>query len=93
TTSNEHFGSEIFSILRAKANSTWRVPPVLNWYDGNCPSLSLQSEVTRSAHTALALHQKIEIHRQTKDLFILFLIRPATPAHLIDCIGAYPRQL
>ncbi|GFU23285.1 RNase H domain-containing protein [Nephila pilipes] len=33
--SNEHFVCKIFSIHRRKANSTWRVPPACNWYDGN----------------------------------------------------------
>ncbi|GFT39681.1 RNase H domain-containing protein [Nephila pilipes] len=50
----EHFASEIFSIHRAKANSTWRVLPALDWYDGNHPGLSLQFEDTRSAQTAQA---------------------------------------
>ncbi|GFT79044.1 uncharacterized protein NPIL_230761 [Nephila pilipes] len=52
--SYEHFVSEIFSIHRAKANSTWRVPPTHNSYDGNRPGLPLQSEGTRSSQTALA---------------------------------------
>ncbi|GBN49590.1 hypothetical protein AVEN_62223-1, partial [Araneus ventricosus] len=46
--------SEISSIHRAKANSTWKVPPAHEWYAGNRPGLSLQSEGTRSAQTALA---------------------------------------
>ncbi|GBO45711.1 hypothetical protein AVEN_221015-1 [Araneus ventricosus] len=52
--SGEHFASEIFSIHRAKANSTWKVSPSHEWYAGNRPGLSLQSEDTRSAQTALA---------------------------------------
>ncbi|GFT26578.1 RNase H domain-containing protein [Nephila pilipes] len=40
-TSNELFVSEIFSNLRVKANSTWRVPPTHDWNDGNRPGLSL----------------------------------------------------
>ncbi|GBO17465.1 hypothetical protein AVEN_67160-1 [Araneus ventricosus] len=52
--SGELFASEIFSIHRAKANSTWKVPPAHEWYAGNRPGLSLQSECTRSAQTALA---------------------------------------
>ncbi|GFT14837.1 RNase H domain-containing protein [Nephila pilipes] len=51
-TSNEHFRPELFSIHRAKANSTRRVPH--DWNNGNRPGLSLQSEGTRSAQTALA---------------------------------------
>ncbi|GBM42976.1 hypothetical protein AVEN_168549-2-1, partial [Araneus ventricosus] len=38
----------------AKANSTWKVPLAHEWYAGNRPVLSLQSEGTRSAQTALA---------------------------------------
>ncbi|GBN09129.1 hypothetical protein AVEN_199552-1 [Araneus ventricosus] len=52
--SGELFASEISSIHRAKANSTWKVPPAHEWYAGNRPDLSLQSEGTRSALTALA---------------------------------------
>ncbi|GBN61122.1 hypothetical protein AVEN_68187-1 [Araneus ventricosus] len=52
--SGELFASEISSIHRAKANSTWKVPPAHEWYAGNRPGLSLQSEGTRSAQTALA---------------------------------------
>ncbi|GBN09080.1 hypothetical protein AVEN_32553-1 [Araneus ventricosus] len=52
--SGELVASEIFSIHRAKANSTWKVPPAHEWYAGNRPGLSLQSEGTRSAQTALA---------------------------------------
>ncbi|GBN83748.1 hypothetical protein AVEN_3291-1 [Araneus ventricosus] len=47
--SGEHFESEISSIHRAIANSTWKVPPAHEWYAGNRPGLSLQSEGTRSA--------------------------------------------
>ncbi|GBM59622.1 hypothetical protein AVEN_218934-1 [Araneus ventricosus] len=47
--SGELFVSEIFSIHRAKANSTWKVPPAHEWYAGNRPGLSLQSEGRRSA--------------------------------------------
>ncbi|GBN30188.1 hypothetical protein AVEN_104455-1 [Araneus ventricosus] len=51
--SDEHLASEISSIHRAEANSTWKVPPALERYAGNRPGLSLQSEGTRSAQTAL----------------------------------------
>ncbi|GBO38992.1 hypothetical protein AVEN_103922-1 [Araneus ventricosus] len=47
--SGELFSSEIFSIHRAKANSTWKVPPTHEWYAGNRLGLSLQSEGTKSA--------------------------------------------
>ncbi|GBM37021.1 hypothetical protein AVEN_31866-1 [Araneus ventricosus] len=50
----ELFASEIFSIHRAKANSTWKVPSAHEWYAGNRPGLSLQSEGTIPAQTALA---------------------------------------
>ncbi|GFU12215.1 uncharacterized protein NPIL_529081 [Nephila pilipes] len=52
-TSKEHFVSEMFSIHRTKANSTWRVPPVHDWYDRNRPVLFLYSEGTKSAQTVL----------------------------------------
>ncbi|GBL66776.1 hypothetical protein AVEN_161013-1 [Araneus ventricosus] len=51
--SGELFASEIFPIHRDKANSTWKIPPAHEWYAGNRPGLSLQSEGTRSAQTAL----------------------------------------
>ncbi|GBM39162.1 hypothetical protein AVEN_208341-1 [Araneus ventricosus] len=43
--SGELFASEISSIHRSKANSTWKVPPAHEWYAGNRNGLSLQSEV------------------------------------------------
>ncbi|GBM30168.1 hypothetical protein AVEN_134212-1 [Araneus ventricosus] len=52
--SGELLASEIVSIHRAKANSTWRVPPAHEWYAAIRPGLSLQSKGTRSAQTALA---------------------------------------
>ncbi|GBM48239.1 hypothetical protein AVEN_72504-1 [Araneus ventricosus] len=52
--SGELFASEISSIHRAQLNSTWKVPPAHEWYAGNGPDLSLQSEGTRSAQTALS---------------------------------------
>ncbi|GBN14023.1 hypothetical protein AVEN_109007-1 [Araneus ventricosus] len=42
--SGELFASEISSIHRAKANSSWKVSPGHEWYVGNRPGLSLQSE-------------------------------------------------
>ncbi|GFT25652.1 RNase H domain-containing protein [Nephila pilipes] len=50
--SNEHFAFEIFSIHRARANSTWKVPSFYDWFDGKRPGVSSQSEGTRSAQTA-----------------------------------------
>ncbi|GBN64248.1 hypothetical protein AVEN_28229-1 [Araneus ventricosus] len=52
--SGEIFASEISSTHRAKANSTWKVSPAHEWYAGNRPGMSLQSESTRSVQTALA---------------------------------------
>ncbi|GBM96939.1 hypothetical protein AVEN_172531-1 [Araneus ventricosus] len=53
-TSGELFASKIFSIYRAKANSTWKDTPAHEWYAGNRLGLSLQSEGTRTAQTVLA---------------------------------------
>ncbi|GBN71096.1 hypothetical protein AVEN_247195-1 [Araneus ventricosus] len=74
--SGELFASEISSTDRAEANSTWEVRPALEWYAGNRPGLSLQSEGTRSAQTALGSlrsdHIKsLKIRRQRKDLSLL----------------------
>ncbi|GBM74216.1 hypothetical protein AVEN_76267-1, partial [Araneus ventricosus] len=54
TACGELFAPEISSIHRAEENSTWKVPPAHEWYAGNRPGLSLQTEGTRSAQTALA---------------------------------------
>ncbi|GBM79486.1 hypothetical protein AVEN_57325-1 [Araneus ventricosus] len=43
--SGELFASEIFSIHRVKANSTWKVPPEHEWYAGNRHGLSLHPKV------------------------------------------------
>ncbi|GFT43780.1 hypothetical protein NPIL_642411 [Nephila pilipes] len=56
TLSNEHFVSEIISIHRAKANSTWRVNPAHDWYGGNHPGLSLQSEDANSTWRVPSAH-------------------------------------
>ncbi|GBM90448.1 hypothetical protein AVEN_111254-1 [Araneus ventricosus] len=50
----EYLWKLIRSASWAKANSAWKVPPAHEWYAGNRPGLSLQSEGTRSAQTALA---------------------------------------
>ncbi|GBM43058.1 hypothetical protein AVEN_215182-1 [Araneus ventricosus] len=96
--SGELFASEIFSIHRAKANSTWKVPPAHEWYAGNRPGLSLQSEGTRSAQTAPARLRSGRIKS------LKFVDRettytscpcscPASPADVIDCTGASARLL
>ncbi|GBM73706.1 hypothetical protein AVEN_86649-1 [Araneus ventricosus] len=83
---------------RAKANSTWKVPPAHEWYAGNRPGLSLQSEGTRSAQTALARlrsgHIKsLKFADKEKTYFSCPCSCPASPAHVIDCIGASARLL
>ncbi|GBN51996.1 hypothetical protein AVEN_173925-1 [Araneus ventricosus] len=96
--SGELFASEIFPIHRAKANSTWKVPPAHEWYAGNRPGLSLQSEGSRSALTALARlrsgHIKsLKFVDKEKTYFSCSCSGPASPAHVIDCIGGSARQL
>ncbi|GBN63535.1 hypothetical protein AVEN_71800-1 [Araneus ventricosus] len=91
--SGELFVSEIFSIHRAKANSAWKVPSAHEWYAGNRPGLSLQSEGTRSAQTALARfrsgHMKsLKFVDKEKTYSSCPCSCPASPAHVIDCIGA-----
>ncbi|GBM59610.1 hypothetical protein AVEN_36517-1 [Araneus ventricosus] len=75
-------------ILRAKANSTWKVPPAHEWYAGNRPGLSLQSEGTRSAQTALARlrsgHIKsLKFVDKEKTYSSCPCSRPASSAHVI----------
>ncbi|GBL77111.1 hypothetical protein AVEN_12753-1 [Araneus ventricosus] len=96
--SGELFASEIFSFHRAKANSTWKVPLAHEWYAGNRPVLSLQSEGTRSAQTALARLRSVHIKSlkfvdKEKTYSSCPCSCPASPAHVIDCIGASARQL
>ncbi|GBM75249.1 hypothetical protein AVEN_214575-1 [Araneus ventricosus] len=94
----ELFTSEIYSIHKAIANSAWKNPPTHDWYAGNRPGLSLQSVGTRSAQTALARLRSGHI----KGLKFIDIEKtfsscpcscPASPAHIIDCIGASTRQL
>ncbi|GBN58590.1 hypothetical protein AVEN_123111-1, partial [Araneus ventricosus] len=90
--SRELFASEIFSIHRAKAISTWKVPPAHEWYAGNRPGLSLQSEGTRSAQTALVRlrsgHIKsLKFVDKEKTYSFWPCSCPASLAHVIDCIG------
>ncbi|GBM35994.1 hypothetical protein AVEN_218096-1, partial [Araneus ventricosus] len=96
--SGELFTSEIFSIHRAKANSIWKVPPAHEWYAGNRPGLSLQTEGTRSARTALARlrngHIKsLKFVDKEKTYSSCPCSCPASPAHVIDCIGDCARLL
>ncbi|GBN66076.1 hypothetical protein AVEN_161227-1 [Araneus ventricosus] len=96
--SGELFTSKIFSIHRATANSTWKDPPAQDWYSGNRPGLSLQSEGTRSAQTALARlrigHIKsLKFVDKEKTSSSCPCFSPASPAHVIDCIGASARHL
>ncbi|GBO35537.1 hypothetical protein AVEN_202781-1 [Araneus ventricosus] len=97
-TSSELFTSEIYSIHKAKANSAWKNPPTHDWYAGNRPDLSLQSVGTRSAQTALARlrsgHIKsLKFIDKEKTFSSCPCSCPASPAHIIDCIGASARQL
>ncbi|GBO36641.1 hypothetical protein AVEN_55126-1 [Araneus ventricosus] len=97
-TSSELFTSEIFSIHKAKANSAWKNPPTHDWYAGNRPGLSLQSVGTRSAQTALARLRSGHIRSlkfidKEKTFSSCPCSCPASPAHIIDCIGASARQL
>ncbi|GBM60375.1 hypothetical protein AVEN_156937-1 [Araneus ventricosus] len=97
-TSSELFTSEIFSIHKAKVNSAWKNPPTHDWYAGNRPGLSLQSVGTRSALTALARLRSGHIKNlkfidKEKTFSSCLCSCPASPAHIIDCIGASARQL
>ncbi|GBM23025.1 hypothetical protein AVEN_141552-1, partial [Araneus ventricosus] len=80
----------------AKANSSWKVPPAHEWYAGNRPGLSLQSEGTRSAQTALTRlrsgHIK-SLKSVDKEKTYSSCACPASPAHAIDCFGASARLL
>ncbi|GBO41031.1 hypothetical protein AVEN_211778-1, partial [Araneus ventricosus] len=80
--SGELLACEISSNHRAKANSTWKVPPAHEWYAGNRPGLSLQSEGTRSAQTALTRFRSGHIKSLKfvdKDLFPLALVPVVLP--------------
>ncbi|GBM65898.1 hypothetical protein AVEN_23928-1 [Araneus ventricosus] len=94
----ELFASKIFSIHRPKVNATWKVPPAHEWYAGNRPGLSLQSEGTRSAQTVLARFRSGRIKNlkfvdKEKTYSSCPCSCPASPAHVIDCIGASARLL
>ncbi|GBL86563.1 hypothetical protein AVEN_194819-1 [Araneus ventricosus] len=71
----------------------------LEWiHAGNCPGLSLQSEGTRSAQSALARlrsgHIKsLKLVGKEKTYSSCPCSCPASPAHVIDCIGASARHL
>ncbi|GBN07266.1 hypothetical protein AVEN_241519-1 [Araneus ventricosus] len=73
--------------------TTWKVPPAHEWYAGNRPGLSLQSEGTRSAQTALARlrsgHIKsLKFVDKEKTYSSCPCSSPASPAHVIDCIAS-----
>ncbi|GBM65726.1 hypothetical protein AVEN_103777-1 [Araneus ventricosus] len=86
--SGELFASEIFSIHRTKTNSIWKVPPAHEWYAGNRPGLSLKSEGTRSAQSALARLRSGHIKSLKfvdKEIYYSSCpcSCPASPAHVI----------
>ncbi|GFT71058.1 uncharacterized protein NPIL_194721 [Nephila pilipes] len=88
----------LFDVYKAKANSTEIILPAHEWYDENRPGLSLQSEDARSAQTAqgrlCTSHIKSLKLIDTEMTYSSYpCSRSAFPAHLIDCIGASPRQL
>ncbi|GBM71123.1 hypothetical protein AVEN_173874-1 [Araneus ventricosus] len=96
--SGELFASEISSIHKVEANSTWKVPPAHEWYAGNRPGLSLQTKGTRSAQTTLARlrsgHIKsLKFVDKEKTYASCPCSSPASPAHVIDYIGASARLL
>ncbi|GBL94643.1 hypothetical protein AVEN_83963-1 [Araneus ventricosus] len=96
--SSELFTSEIYSIHKAIANFAWKNPPTHDWYAGNRPGLSLQSVGTRSAQTALVRlrsgHIKsLKFIDTEKTVSSCPCSCPASPAHIIDCIGASTKQL
>ncbi|GBM23881.1 hypothetical protein AVEN_20760-1 [Araneus ventricosus] len=73
-------------------------PPTHDWYAGNRPGLPLQSVGTRSDQTALARlrsgHIKsLKFIDKEKTFSSCPCSCPASPAHIIDCIGASARQL
>ncbi|GBM22472.1 hypothetical protein AVEN_201403-1 [Araneus ventricosus] len=91
--SGELFASKISTIHRAKENSTWKVRSAHEWYAGNRPGVSLQSEGTRSAQSALARFRSGHIKSlkfvdKEKTYSSCPCSCPASPAHVIDCIGA-----
>ncbi|GBN32042.1 hypothetical protein AVEN_174463-1 [Araneus ventricosus] len=96
--SGELFESKKFSIHRSKANSTWTGLPAHEWYARNRPGLSLQSEGIRSAQTALARLRRGHIKSlkfvdKEKTYSSCPCSCSASPAHVIDCIGASARLL
>ncbi|GBM38308.1 hypothetical protein AVEN_70417-1, partial [Araneus ventricosus] len=73
-------------------------PPAYEWYAGNRPGLSLQSVGTRSARIALARlrsgHIKsLKFVDKENTYSSCPCSCPASPAHVIDCIGASARLL
>ncbi|GBM93393.1 hypothetical protein AVEN_245547-1 [Araneus ventricosus] len=82
----------------AKANCSWKVPPAHEWHAGHRPGLSLQTECTRSAQTALARLRSGHIKSwkfvdKEKTYSSCPCSYPASPAHVIDCIGASAKLL
>ncbi|GBO01166.1 hypothetical protein AVEN_93165-1 [Araneus ventricosus] len=65
-----------FNVKKVKVKNAWKVPPVHEWYAGNRPGLSLQSEGTRSAQTALARLRSGHIKSSTKKRLIPLALVP-----------------
>ncbi|GBM75913.1 hypothetical protein AVEN_120528-1 [Araneus ventricosus] len=92
----EVFGNEVADLLAKEGSalpSAASVPPAHEQFAGNRPGLSLQTEGTSSAQTALARRRSgyiksLKSVEKEKTYSSCPSSSPASPAHVIDCIGA-----
>ncbi|GBN73413.1 hypothetical protein AVEN_106742-1, partial [Araneus ventricosus] len=64
-----------------------------DWYAGNRPGLSLQFVGTRSARLRSGHIKSLKFIDKEKTFSSCPCSCPASPAHIIDCIGGFARQL
>ncbi|GFX85287.1 uncharacterized protein TNCV_2675621 [Trichonephila clavipes] len=84
--------SEIHPLHRANINPTWRNPPARHWYEAKSPGLSLQCRRSMALQTAFARFRSSHLRGMTfvqgvKSFFTCPCSLPASPAHLLNCLG------
>ncbi|GBO28278.1 hypothetical protein AVEN_126198-1 [Araneus ventricosus] len=92
---NEVADFKISSIHRAK-NSAWKVPPAHEWYAGNRPGHSPKVQDPYRLHWpdfVMAISKALKSVDKEKTYSSCPCSCPASPAHVIDCIGASAKML
>lgn len=85
---------ELYSNEKSRLNTTWKIPPTHQWYTGTTPGALLEINCDRKSHTALARlstgHLKSLTFEHGTKIFptcTKCCNHPASPKHILDCVG------